>query len=114
MLVPTTNGKPDTIPKPANRIAIGESYDFEALFVPQGLTNEIEDFTYTFEVKQHPGDTATISGTLTTLNNGYITGTLTQAQTGTLSVGLWQLVITATDGTEKQTQVQRLEVKEAW
>jgi len=114
MIVATTNGEPNVIPKSASRISIGESYDFKALFIPQGLTNVIEDFTYSYEVKQFPGDTATISGTLTTLSNGYITGSLTQAQTALLSVGLWQLIISATDGTELQTQVQRIQVKEVW
>ena len=113
-IIPATNGEPDKLPKSASRISIGESYDFSALFIPAGLTNSIDNFTYSFEVKKYPGDTATISGALSTLSNGYITGALTQAQTALLSVGLWQLIISATDGAELQHQVQRIEVKEVW
>ena len=110
MTAQTPTAKPASLPGPANQLIKGKTYDFKSLFE----SDTVASYTYSFQVKKYPGDVATISRALTVLNNGYITGTITAAESATLSVGLWQIIVTGTDGTESQDHIQRVQVKEAW
>ncbi len=110
MTAQTPTAKPASLPGAASQLIKGKTYDFKSLFE----SDAVASYSYSFQVKKYPGDAAAISRALTALSAGHITGTITAAESATLSVGLWQIIVTGTDGTESQDHVQRVQVKEAW
>jgi len=92
--------KPETV-------AQGQTYDFT-------VTVSGEDtLTGTFEVKQYPGDTAAVTGSLTN-NDGEFTGTLTSANTLSLAVGQWFIFSELTDADENISNPNKLYVTKGW
>lgn len=85
----------------------GESYPFT--FTVSGD----DTLTMTAKVIQYPGDTATIEKTLTN-SNGEFGGTLTSAETSSMSVGQWFIHGNAVDSDEDIRAPIKIYISKGW
>ena len=88
----------------------GRNYDFQYALEGTNLSG----FVYTLEAKQYPGDTATISRTVTADNNNIVKMTLTPAETAGMAIGLWYVSIKSVDADENIEESTRIEVVKSW
>ena len=86
----------------------GASYDFTV------TVSGDDTLTGTYEVKQYPGDTATLTGSLTSEGDGDFSGTLSGADTLTLGVGQWIIFTEFTDSDEDVSDPQKIYISVAW
>ena len=93
-----------------DKIAQSGNYDF--VFTLEG--ESLSAFTYLLEAKQYPADTALISRAVTVNNAGDVKVTLTPAETATMAVGLWYLIVKSTDTDETIQSTRRLQVTTPW
>lgn len=93
-----------------DQVKQGTSYYFS-----QCLEGEdVNEFTYSLEVKQYPDDTPSVMKTLTTIVDNQVTGVLTAAETASLAVGLWYINITSSDPDEDIQEERRIQITKAW
>lgn len=88
----------------------GENHDFHFSLEGTGLSG----FVYTLEAKQYPGDTASISRTVTADSNNVVKVTVTPAETASLDVGLWYLTLRSVDTDETINESKRIQITKAW
>ncbi len=99
-----------------DQVAQGENYDFSQT-LGEGVEtgdNNIDGFTYRVDVKQFPDDVAAISKALNNVSGPTVKGTLTPAETATLAIGLWYLIITSVDLDEEIQTTRRIQVVKTW
>lgn len=92
-----------------NLVTIGKSFDFDAELEGEGVSG----FTVPYSVLQYPGQSPALNGTMT-YSNGKFIGTLTAAQTATLTIGQWFIYIEPSDSDEDLDQSIKIYVTKAW
>lgn len=83
----------------------GETFSFE----PTLSGNGASEFTLTMSVLQYPGDTPTITRSITG-----DTETLTSAETAALDVGQWFIHVKAADSDEDIREPIKLYISKGW
>lgn len=86
----------------------GQTYKFTF-----SLSGDLNGITPTMRILQYPGDTPTITRVLTQVDNEF-TGTLTSAETASLSVGEWYIHVTAVDSDENIRELNKIYITKAW
>lgn len=92
-----------------NVVEQGETFTFD--FSLSG--NAVEDMSANMSVLQYPGDTPTISRSLT-YDDGKFVGTLTSAETATLDIGQWFIHLRATDSDENIREIIKIYITKGW
>lgn len=90
-----------------NSIRQGESFGFTV------TVSGDETLTGTYEVKQYPGDTATLTGSLTQDGAEY-TGTLSSTDTASLDIGQWFIFSEFIDSDENISNPNKLYISKGW
>lgn len=92
-----------------DQVGQGESY----IFTADIDDSELENPVYSLSAKQYPDDDPLFSRTVTK-TNGKLIIQLTPAETDSMAVGLWYLIIDADDGDENVEWETRIQVKKYW
>lgn len=92
-----------------NSIRQGATFDFN---VDLDGTSE-SGFTVNIAVMQYPGDTPSISRSITYTNNSF-KASLTSAETAALSVGRWYIHVRSSDSDEDLREPIPLDISKGW
>ena len=93
-----------------NLIQQGETYTFD--FELSG--EDLDGMTATMDVLQYPGKTPTITRALVLTQSNKFVGTLTSADTASLSVGQWWIHAKAVDADENIRELIKIYVTKSW
>lgn len=102
----------------ADQIKQGESYTncfpVDSDFLKVEDDDVIGNYSCQIDVKQYPGDTSSISRSISLNSKDKFEFTLTPTETAALGVGMWYIIATITKTGREIEQVIRLSIQRKW